>query len=175
MNVSAQNYVVDGYSVTIINKVITNTTPLSLPDGVNPGTNLTWSIAANLSIAKPNAGGTITYTCSRTKELLNTNDSTCYRGKALHIIWSKAIVKINGTASGVNAKNESYTAVATNLVRDFNCSPNPLNPKRHPFISGTIAYTPGNRPQRLVDFGNGGCDLQATITINGKQYSILLN
>jgi hypothetical protein len=84
-------------------------------------------------------------------------------------------VKLNGTASGVNARSENFTAIATNLVRDFNCAPDPvLRPHRHPFISGTIAYTPGSRPTRTVDFGNGACDLIATITVNGHTFTVNL-
>ncbi|MDI1356392.1 MAG: hypothetical protein PSX36_15860 [bacterium] len=176
MSVSSQNYVVDGNQVNIISKTVKNTTPPSIPAGDQPGINLTWAIAANVSIVKPNSGGTISWSCSRTKELMNTNDTTCYRGQSLHIIWNKAIVKLNGTATGVNAKGENYTAVATDLIRDFNCAPDPLRPKRHPFISGTIAYTPGSRPLRLIDYGSASsCDMNATVTINGKVYNITLN
>jgi hypothetical protein len=175
MNVTSQNYVVDSHSVTIFNKTIVNSTPVSIPTGVNPGTNLTWAITASVSIVKPNAAGTISWSCTRTKELTNTSDTNCYHGQTRPIVWSKAIVKLNGSASGVNARNENYTAVATNLVRDFNCSPDPLRPKRHPFISGTIAYTPGIRPVRLINYGTGTCDLIATITINSNTYTITLN
>ena len=174
MNVTSQNYVVDGYQVNIANHTVWNTTPASIPSGVMPGTNLTWSVSANVSIIKPNNAGTISWTCNRTKELVNTNDTTCYRGQSIHIVWSKAIVKINGSSSGVNAKGENYTAVATNVVRDFNCAPDPSRPHRHPFISGTISYTPGTRPTRLINFGSGTCDLLATLTINNNTHNINL-
>lgn len=174
MNVTSQNYVVDGYSVNIVNKTVSNTTPNTIPGGVNPGTNLTWAITASVNIVKPNSGGTITWSCSRTKELMNTNDTNCYRGQNRNIEWSKAIIKLNGSASGVNARGENYTAAASNLVRDFNCSPDPLRIHRHPFISGTITYVPGTRPTRTMDFGNGACDLNATVTINGHSYPVVL-
>ncbi|MCC6371221.1 MAG: hypothetical protein IT236_09475 [Bacteroidia bacterium] len=175
MNVTSQNYVVDGYTVNINNKTITNTTPANIPSTVNPGTNLTWSISANISIIKPNSGGTISWTCNRTKELTNTNDSTCYRGQNKAIIWSRAIVKLNGSASGTNVKGETYSSVATNLIRSFQCAPDALRPHRHPFIGGTINYTPANRHARLIDYGNGtDCDFNATITINGVTYNVVL-
>jgi hypothetical protein len=172
--VTSQNYVVEGHSVTIANKTITNTTPLTIPSGTNPGTNLKWSITANISVVKPNNGGTVTWSCSRTKELINTNDVQCYNGQTLPITWKKAKIKINGTASGTNAKGESYTVVATDLVRDFTCTPSTNYPNRHPFISGTLDYKPGTRPNRLFDYGNGGCDLNATVTVNGVTYAITL-
>jgi hypothetical protein len=172
--ITSQNYVVDNYSVNIINKVIANTTPSSIPTGTNPGTNLTWSISANIQITKPNNGGTITWNCNRTKELLNTNDPTCYQGQNLPIIWSKAKIKINGSANGVNAKGDNYTLVAKDLVRDFTCSPYPNAPHRHPFISGTIEYTPGNKPTRYINYGNGTCDAEASITVNGVTVSFTI-
>jgi hypothetical protein len=174
LNVTSQNYVVDNYSVTIINKTISNTSPLSLPLGMNPGTNLTWLIAANVSIVKPNNSGSISWSCSRTKELVNTSDTNCYKGQGKHIIWSKAVIKLNGNTTGTNAKNEQFIANATNLIRDFNCSPDPSRPMRHPFISGTISYSPGIRPIRLVDFGNGSCDFAATITVNSTVFNVTL-
>ena len=174
VNITSQNYVVDNYSVTINNKTISNTSPLNLPLGLNPGTNLTWLINASISISKPNNGGSISWNCSRTKELVNTNDTNCYKGQSKHIAWNKAIVKLNGSTTGTNAKNEQFTATATNLVRDFSCTPDQSRPMRHPFISGTISYSPANRPTRLVDFGNGTCDLNATVTINSKVFTITL-
>jgi len=167
MIVTAQNYVVDGYAITINNKTITNTTPTGAP----AGTNLTWAVSANISIVKPNNAGTISWTCSRTKELINTSDPLCYNGQSTAINWTKAKIKLNGSASGVNAKGENFTATASNLVRDFTCAPDIARPHRHPFVSGSISYTPGNRPTRVIDFGSGSCDLVGTITINGQTYS----
>jgi len=175
MNVTSQNYVVDNYTVNVGNKTISNITPNTIPSGVNPGTNLKWAVSANVSILKPGNAGTISWTCNRTKELTNTSDTNCYKGQSLPIVWTKAIVKLNGSASGVNAKGENYSAVAANLVRDFNCAPDPvLRPHRHPFISGTITYTPGSRPVRTIDYGNGACDMLATVTINGHVYNVNL-
>ena len=174
MTVSSQNYVVDGNTVTINNKTVSNTTTNSIATGTNPGINLTWAVTATVTIQK-SGGGTITWNCNRTKELMNTSDPNCYKGQAQAIDWTKAKVKINGTAGGTNASNESYSVVATNLIRDFNCSPDVNRPHRHPFIGGTILYTPANRFARLINYGNGtDCDLTATLTINAKTYTYTL-
>lgn len=174
MNISSQNYVVDGYQVNIANKTVSNTTPNTIPATVNPGTNLTWAITANVSIVKPNNAGTISWACARTKELINTSDSNCYHGQNQTISWNLAKIRLSGNASGTNAKGEQFTAVANNLVREMTCSPDVNRPMRHPFVSGTITYSPGSRPTRLVDFGNGACDLNATVTIKGKVHNIVL-
>lgn len=173
MNVTSSGYIVDGNQVNITNKTVSNTTPLTIPTGTNPGTNLTWNISANISIIKANSE-TVSWTCSRTKELTNTNNPLCYKGQYMAIDWTKAIVKLNGSASGTNSKGESYTANATNLVRDFNCAPDATKPHRHPFISGQVAYTPGTRPTRTFDYGNGSCDFNATVTVNGQTFAITL-
>ncbi len=168
MNVSSSNYTVEDYTVNIISKNIKNTTPTSIPTGTNPGTNLTWSITANVSIIKPNNGGTITWNCTRTKTLLNTNDPLCYKGQSLPIDWSKAKISLSGSANGMTAQGDSYTSVITNIVRDFGgCKI--LN--RYPFISGTIDFTPGTKATRYIDFGNGTCDNSGTITIKGITYT----
>jgi hypothetical protein len=174
MVVTSQNYVVDSNLVAINGKTVTNTTSPGIGSGPNPGTNLTWNVKANISITKPSGGGTISWTCDRNKELINTDDINCYKGQTLPIDWSKAKVKHNGNASGTNARGESFTAKAIDLVRDFTCSPSTIYPKRHPFISGKIEYKPGNRPTRVIDYGNGGCDLNATVVINGVTYAITL-
>ncbi len=171
LSVSTQSYIVDGNQVNIISKTIANTTPSTIPTGTNPGTNLTWAINANVSIIKAGGAGTIAWICSRTKELTNTSNPACYKGQSLAIDWTKAIIKINGTATGTNKNAESFSAVATNLIRDFNC---PTGLRRH-FIGGQIAYTPGSKPTRVIDYGDGvTCDNNATLTVNGTTYAITL-
>lgn len=175
MKVTSQNYVVDGYSVTISNKNVVNTSPTNLPSGLNPGTNLTWAVTASVSIVKPNNGGMIQWNCNRTKELTNTSDTTCYRGQSKAIVWKNAIVKLNGTATGVNARNENYTTLGTNLIRDFKCTPDALRPARHPFISGTLQYTPGSRRVRILNYGSNTCDLNAVLTVGTQTHAVVLN
>lgn len=168
-SVSAVNYVVDGYSVTINNKTVQNTTAAGFNPTVTP---LTWSISADVKIAKPASagGGFITWVCNRTLKLLNTSDPMVYFGVALPIDWKKAKLQVDGTASGSNASGDTYTANATALVRDFTCVPNASQPHRHPFVSGIIKYKPGNKLERTIDFGNGTCDFAYTVEIGGTVY-----
>ena len=174
ISVSSDNYFVDGNKININNKTVTNTTPNSLPVGTNPGINLTWSISANVSIIKANNAGTCSWTCNRTKELINTSDPLCYKGQTQAIDWNLAQIKINGSTSGTNAKGENFVSTATDLIKDHTCHPDPSRPKRSPFISGTLAYTPGTRATRLINFGNKTCDFNATFTLKGQTYMITL-
>lgn len=174
MKVTSQNYVVDGNQVNIINKTITNTTSNNIPSGPNPGTNLTWSISANISITKTN-NTVISWNCNRTKELLNTSNTSCYQGQSTPINWSLAKIQLNGSSSGINAQGETFTATASNLVRDMNCTPDPTRPGRHPFISGTISYSPGIRRTRTINYGSANsCDFNATLTIGNQTFTIVL-
>jgi len=172
VTVTSTNYVVDGNLVNIISKTITNTTAA----GFNPqNTNETWTINANINIVK-STGGTISWIATKYKTLLNTSDTTVYRGQSKHIIWSKAIIGLTGNATGTTASNESFTANVTGqLVRDMNCTPNLAHPGQHPFINGTLDFTPGTKATRHIDYGypnNGACDDQALVTI--KNYTVAI-
>ncbi len=167
--VTSTNYVVDGNQVNIINKTVQNSTT----QGFNPATtNLTWSVNAHIQIIKA-GGGTIDWSCIRTKTLLNTSDTSVYHGSAIPISWWKARVGILGSASGTAATGVTFNAtIASQLVRDFGgCN---ISGKR-PIIQGVLDFTPSGHPVRIIDYGNGTCDLIATITINGVTHSITLN
>lgn len=170
MSVQSSNYTVDDYTVAIGSKTITNTTPMTIPTGTNPGTNLTWNITANVTISKPasEGGGTITWNCNRTKTLVNTSDPNCYQGQSSHIIWNKARIQLDGSASGTTASNESYTSVFSGLTRDFGTCGAAF---KYPFIQGKIDFTPGTKPTRYIDFGSGTCDRVGTIKINNITYT----
>ena len=166
VSVSSNNYVVNQNTVTIVNKTITNTTPVNF----NPNTaNETWNINANISVAL-SGGGTISWTCNRVKTLLNT--ATVYNGPGTPITWSMAKVGFTGNATGTRSNGEQFTVnVTSQLVRDFGgCTVG----NRHPFISGTFVYTPGSKAARTFDYGTGTCDLNATVTINGVTFPFII-
>ena len=173
--VSSSGYVVDGNAITI-SKTITNTTPV----GFNPSiTNLTWSVTTNISITE--STGTFTWKATKTKTLLNTSDTTCYHGQAVHITWSKARVGLIGNATGQTAAGENFTAnVVSQVVRDFTCAPDANHPGHHPFIDGSLDFTPGTKKTRHIDYaypnsqGNGACDNQALVTIGSYTKVITL-
>src|ERR1039457_6042304 len=82
MVVSSNGYTMDGNAVSI-SKMVTNITAL----GFNPlTTNETWSDVSNISIQKSN--GTVTWNATKTKVLLNTNDTVnVYHGQLHAITW----------------------------------------------------------------------------------------
>ncbi len=127
-------------------------------NGYNGAGHLTFSISVNGTIIKANGGGTITWTSSRTREWI-AGESTP--------TWSDDEYLITGSASGTNAAGNSFTAaITTPLDVKLNC---------HYIVAGAFSITPSGKPTRSVDFGNGVCDNQATVTINGNVYNITLH
>ncbi|HKC69961.1 MAG TPA: hypothetical protein VKG26_17120 [Bacteroidia bacterium] len=160
INVSSNNYVVDGNSINIASKTIKNL-------GHITNTNLTWNIVASMTITKAN-GKTITWTTNKTKVLLAGE-----RPNNQPIDWAQAQIALFGTASGTSANGESFTASvaqATWLIRNFNCTG-----YRKCFVAGELDFTPGSKPTRYINFGTGSCDNQATVTISGHVYNITLH
>jgi hypothetical protein len=174
-------YTVDNNTVTI-SKSITN-------NGLVGG-NMKWSITSNLTIAKA-SGGTFTWnTVSRTHVLLNTNAITyggvayaaAYNGTTTPITWGNtataapyngAIVQIDGTATGTSADGVAYSVTTTGVVRNHNCTPDPITrPHFHPFVAGTISFTPGSKTPRVINFGTGACDMTYTISIGSWSETI---
>ena len=166
LNITSNNYVVDGNAITINNKTISNTTPV----GFNPlTTNETWSISASISVTLV-GGGSVSWSCDRVKTLLNT--STTYSNAATPITWSMARIGFTGSANGTRSNGETFaSSISSQLIRDFGaCSIG----GRHPFIQGVIIYTPSGKSSRTIDYGNGTCDLNATVTINNVSYPFTL-
>jgi hypothetical protein len=175
-------YTVDNNTVTI-SKTIYN-------DGlVAAGGNMQWTINTNLSIAKA-SGGTFTWnTNNRTHVLLNTNATTydgtayaaAYNGAATPITWGNtatsgplngAIIQIDGTATGTSADGVAYSVTTSGVVRNHNCTPFPGRLHFHPFVAGTITFTPGNKTPRIINYGNGACDTTYTISIGSWSITI---
>jgi hypothetical protein len=76
------------------------------------------------------------------------------------------VYEITGTASGTKGST-SFTMVITQpLVRSLSCD----------WISeGKMDVQPSGKPLRQIDFGNGTCDDQATVTINSVVHTITLH
>jgi hypothetical protein len=152
INVTPQNYFVNDNQVTGT-KSITN-------KGHNAANHLVYQISANIQIIKANGAGTISWQANRQREWM-TGEST--------MTWNDDIYSITGNASGTNANGNTFTSVITTpLVRNM-----AIGCRKH-FVSGVLEHTPSGKATRHIDFGNGACDDQATVTINGVTYTITL-
>lgn len=98
------------------------------------------------------------WACSRTlSQTAGTGDT----------IASNDVFEFTGSAVGKNREGKNYTVnVVTPVVKSMSCA----------WIqSGRIDLTPEGLAVRTVDYGNGTCDSQATLTINGNTFSFTMN
>ncbi len=148
--ISFNNYFVNDNKV-LGTKTVTN-------NGHNSAGHLSFSIAVNGQIIKASGGGTITWTSNRTSEWIVGETTPA---------WSDDVYLITGSATGTTASGNPFTAnITTALRKEIGC--------KH-IVSGSIAITPSGKATRLVDYGNGACDTEATVTINGHVYTITLH
>lgn len=112
------------------------------------------SIEVNGSVILANNGGTITWIANRI--------GTWLTGFNTPFLFFDDEYGFTGTSSGSITNGSSWnTVINTQLVYRHSC---------RQIVSGTSTVSPDNKPDRLVDFGNGVCDNTATVTINGNTY-----
>lgn len=150
-SVSFNNYFVDSNQVTGT-RAITN-------NGFNGNGNLTWTIQAqNIRITKPN-GYYHEWNSTRTRELV--------AGLATPNSPMDDVYLITGSGSSMNSHgNSTSVSILLPLRKEMSC---------HWIVSGTVEVTPSSHPVRTLDYGNGGCDHFATVTVNGITRTLILH
>lgn len=152
ITVTPQNYYVNDNQITG-SKTITN-------KGHNSSNHLVYEINANIQIIKANGSGTISWQSIRQREWTAGENTPT---------WNDDVYSITGNASGTSSNGNSFTSSITSpLVRNM-----AIGCRKH-FVSGVLVHTPAGKFARTIDFGNGACDDQATVTINGTVYTITL-
>ena len=132
-------------------KVVTN-------NGFNAEGNMNWDIAVNGLITLANGEGTITWNSQRNREWIEGITTPYNR-------WDN-IYLITGDAHGQRANGLHWTRVITSPLRvELAC---------RFIVSGTVEIKPEGKALRILDFGDGSCDNEATVTINGNVYTIYL-
>ena len=111
-------------------------------------------------LTRPNGN---TWSWNRTRTISQTD------GWGTPLLASDDVFSIIGNGSGtVTIGNLSGTWTSTNLeplVKRFNC---------RWIVQGKQAVQRPNRPEAIIDFGNGDCDNKATLTVNGVSREITL-
>lgn len=150
ITISFDNYYVNEYKIAG-SKKFTN-------QGNNQSGNLVYKVEVNGQVTKPNNGGTYTWISTRFREWKE--------GASTPLNILDDVYAITGTASGTNPDGSSYTINATKeLIRKMNC---------RWFESGTLELIQPNLPNITLDYGSTGCDANATITVLGQVYPVLL-
>ena len=130
-------------------KTITN-------NGLNSANHLTWTVqVTNGRITWPD-GTVATRNHTRVREMVAGQSTPTLSDDAYDI---------TGTASGVNRKGNAFTATITTALH--------VQAGCHYIQSGVVQHTVLNKTY-TVDFGNGNCDDQATVSRNGRTRTITL-
>jgi hypothetical protein len=130
------------------NKVLTN-------NGLNAAGNVTFTIANTDTLIKPNNAGRVSWLGTRTREYI-AGINTPIKGDDMF--------KLTGTATGIKANGYSWSANITQpLIIDNSC--------KYKIKTGVVQLQPQGKALRTIDYGNGTCDNNATITINNKTFT----
>lgn len=153
--VTSSNYTVDSYLIQGT-KTVTNT-------GYNSSSQLVYEIDMNGTITKPDST-VITYTSDRTRKWVDGINTNIYThgisGRTDDVYW------ITGDASGQSSNGTSFTADITDqLVIELDCQY---------ITSGELEIDPSNALTRTINWGNGNCDNQATVSVAGYTTTITL-
>ena len=120
--------------------------------GRNTAGNYHWSVQeTNMKITRVD-GKFHTWSSTRDREMLAGYNTS---------VWLDDEYQLTGNASGVIQNNINYTAnITTPLHRLMSCK----------YIDkGVIEFSNDKGATRVIDYGNGTCDNQATVTVTGSR------
>ena len=151
ITISLNNFYLDNYAVQGT-KTITN-------KGRNTSSNLYYSISVqNASVTSPQ-NKTVSWQSTREREWI--------AGESTPLDLTDDVYLITGSANGTGTSGNTFTVSITQALRvQLNC---------RWITSGKMTLQPQNLAARYIDYGSGGCDDQATVTINGNTYDVTMN
>jgi hypothetical protein len=150
VSITFDNYFVNDNQITGT-KTITN-------NGINAAGHLVYTVQVDGVIIKANNGGRVTWASTRQREWI--------AGANTPLVLTDDVYSITGSASGTNAAGDSYSIkILQPLIRSMSCKW---------FESGKCEITKSNNPTVILDYGTTGCDANATATVAGKTYDIVL-
>jgi PKD repeat protein len=125
-------------------------------NGHNPSNHSNYSLSFNTKIHPANAPDSITWNSQRTIEWIQgeSTPSNC-----LDNVYS-----ITGTSTGILFRGKTFSSTITAAVQKQILCP--------PIVTGKITLTPQGKADRIIDFGNGSCDLTVTVSLNGNDINI---
>ena len=108
---------------------------------------------ANITITNTNTNKVITYTSTKTR-VVDNKGTAARNDDETHT---------TGTTSAKSSDGTEFTANITKaIVTKFSC-----NESRGFPVSGTIEIKPVSGDTKIIDYGDGTCDLKYTVTVNG--------
>lgn len=138
-----------------MNKFDYNKTVINM--GHNANGNLHYSIDVIEALVTIYSGQTISWTSQRDREWTHGEGT---------LLPFDDVYSITGSASGIDRNANPFSVIITNpLIAAFTC----LWIKE-----GTLDITHGISPVAILDYGDGSCDANATVTINGIMIPVIL-
>jgi hypothetical protein len=156
LTVQPQNYFVNDIKIEGT-KTLTN-------NGTNSNGHLEFQVEVTNGVLTYTDNSVTTWESTRTNEWIE-GDTTSLFTHGLSGVCDDVYL-ITGSASGVDRNGLSYSVNITSPLRKEVCC--------RWLVSGTLDVSPSGLPVRAVDFGSGGCDNNATITINGNTYNVVM-
>jgi hypothetical protein len=147
--VTFNNYFVNDNQV-LGSKTVTNM-------GHNSNGNTFFNISVTGSIVFANNQGTRSWTSTRTRTWIAGENTQPRLDDAYEITGSGMVVRANGDTVQISIVTPLLKAVACHWIKQ-----------------GTVQISPSNKPVRLLNYGNGNCDNQATLTVNNVVHNITL-
>lgn len=149
--VTFENFFVNDYKINGTMKVTYT--------GKNAQNQSVYSVNDDITINDPN-GKTMTWQNQRTRTFIS-GESTTYSSDGLAGVTDD-VYELSGSGNGVSFNGTSFTVTITEpLVLKGDCR----------FISqGKAEVTPSGMSTRTIDFGDGTCDTEVGIVINGVTY-----
>ncbi len=125
-------------------------------NGRNSSGNLNFSVTVDGHLMNSD-GLTMDWTSERNREWIS--------GESTPLNWTDDEYVITGSASGYSFEGKSYSANITHGLHIEYC----------PYITeGVFELTPQGKPVRTFNYGNGACDPNAVLTVNGTDFPIVL-
>lgn len=120
--------------------------------GVNNAGHLYFEVVVSNAKITKTTGKVISWSSTRTREWMQGANTPAV---------ADDIYSITGSASGTDAGGNAFTVTITKaLTIDFSC--------QYHLTAGTIQVTPTGKATRVIDYGNGACDDDATLTIGNR-------
>jgi hypothetical protein len=154
ITITATNYFV-GYDSTYATKV--NGQRVVTNNGLNSNNNLNYSITASCTLVNY-LNEQLTWNSTRNREWTEGDSTTS---------WTDDEYLITGSGSGKSFGGVNFTvSIIEPLLVKLSC------PKW--VTSGKVSLTPENKEARVLDYGDGTCDNEATVTIKDKTFEVTI-
>ncbi len=108
---------------------------------------------------------TVSFPRGATMTRVETDTVEFYLGSGTPTDRTDDVFLIRGSATGSRGGRTYSRVINTPLRLETSCNW---------ITSGNVTISQGVRPARTIDYGNGSCDNQATVTVNGNTRTITL-